>query len=133
MTAQKFKTLNSKPEILNNIKCSKSQCSKLSNLSPCPLPLQGKGAKKKRGGFPLSRSRGQPLPLRALPGAGERKRREKVNIGSPGGTKSLFYNYFLLSRSRGQPLPLRALPGAGERKRREKVNIGSPGGTKSLF
>ena len=36
----------------------------LNNLSPCPLPLQGKGEKKKRGGFAPSLRDSSPSPLK---------------------------------------------------------------------
>jgi hypothetical protein len=36
----------------------------LNNLSPCPLPLQGKGEKEKRGGFAPSLKDSSPSPLK---------------------------------------------------------------------
>jgi len=58
----------------------------LNNLSPCPLPLQGKGEKEKRGGKAPSLKDSSHFPLRV-----------RKNEGSPRGTKSLLYNHFPLS------------------------------------
>ena len=72
----------------------------LSDLSPCPLPLQGKGEKKKR--------EGEAPSLKDSPPAKEMKR---VNTGSPGGTESLFPNHLPRGGTEGFVCKKMPLPG----------------------